>query len=90
MDFTGTKGMSPRKEMAQAGSPSFGVKSMGRSAGAHPDRTAGTGMKGAMADSERGVGAPVQHTRGMHPAQAAPDHGTMHAGYNAHDRGAKV
>lgn len=31
--------------------------------------------RGHMSDGARGAGKPIKHTRGRHPAQAAPDHG---------------
>lgn len=80
-------GMSPRKAMASgmgAGSGNFGVKdyvSEHGATGSHPDAKAMTGTKGAMADSDRGIPCGgIQHTKGMHPAQPAPDHGSTHPG----------
>lgn len=74
-------GVSPRKAMASGGGGNFGVESYhtthgGR--GMHPDHRAGTGSKGHMADSERGIGMPIHHDKNHHPAQAAPDHGPGH------------
>lgn len=82
--MAGGEGMSPRKALAGGtDSGNFGVQSyesMHGPAAAHPDRAAGTNRKGAMADGERGIGASIQHTKGHHPAQAAPDHGSTHPG----------
>lgn len=44
---------------------------------AHPDVTAN--LNGYMSDGDRGIGGGIQHTKGMMPAQAAPDHGKMYA-----------
>jgi len=75
----GGDGMSPRKSMAMGkasmGSDSFGVKPMGN-AGQHPDRNM---VHNPMEDKDRGIGMPIHHTHGYHPAQAAPSHGPMHA-----------
>ena len=77
-------GMSPRKAMAGgATGGNFGVENYESEHGpavSHPDAKAGTGRKGAMADGERGIGASVMHTKGQHPAQAAPNHGPTHPG----------
>lgn len=89
-------GMSPRKAMASGlheadtgGSGAFGVKSFTEAqghAGPHPDETAGTGRKGHMEDGDRAIGDPVMHTKGHHPAQAAPRHGPTHVdGYGMSD-----
>lgn len=90
----GSKGMSPRKAMgsglheADTGTGGFGVKSFAEAqghAGTHPDETSGTGRAGHMADSERAIGGSVHHTKGHHPAQAAPNHGPHHpGGYQDH------
>jgi len=84
-------GVSPRKAMAmgKAGEGgNFGVKSfesMNGHMGSHPDHTAHTGMKGAVGDGERAMGPGIHHTRGHHPAQAAPNHGPHHVnGYGDH------
>jgi len=82
----GDAGMSPRKAMASGkgdGGGNFGVENyadMHGSAETHPDAKAMTGAKGAMADGDRGIGMPVMHTKGHHPAQAAPNHGPTHPG----------
>lgn len=79
-------GMSPRKAMASGmgeGKGNFGVGSFDKDAQMatnHPDKVAMTGAKGAMADHERGIGMPISRGKGMHPAQAAPDHGPTHPG----------
>lgn len=92
----GELGMKPRKAMASGltGSGNFGVKSYGEEHGGmgpHPDHTAHTGMKGAMGDGERGAPPAIHHTKGHHPAQAAPSHGPHHpGGYGDHARGGKV
>lgn len=79
----GSAGMSPRKAMASGmgdGGGNFGVKSFMETNGGmqHPDHKMGTGAKGHMRDGERGIGGAITHTKGMHPAQAAPDHGPTH------------
>lgn len=84
-----SSGMSPRKVMAGAASGgNFGVESfeaMNGGLGPHPDHSAHTGRKGAMAESERAIAEPVHHTKGHHPSQAAPNHGPMHVnGYGHH------
>lgn len=91
----GSAGMSPRKAMGHgmgAGSGNFGVEDFEAMHGpseTHPDAKARTGAKPVMEDHERAIGMPVHHTKGHHPAQAAPDHGPthpgghgMHAGYS--------
>ena len=83
------RGMSPRKAMAGGTSGgNFGVESfesMQGHMGHHPDHTAGTGTKGAMPEAERAVSDGVHHTKGHHPAQAAPSHGPHHpGGYGNH------
>lgn len=79
-------GMSPRKGMASGkikGGDSFGVRPMAEmSAGPNEDHTNGTGGRGAMADGERGIGPGITHTKGMHPAQAAPSHGPTMDNWN--------
>lgn len=84
--MAGGKGMSPRKAMASGvdvGGGNFGVapfhEAQGHS-GPHPDHTAGVHMAGAMADGDRAIGDSVTHTKGHHPAQAAPNHGPTHPG----------
>ena len=92
-------GMSPRKAMASGhdfhdantGGGNFGAQSFASVQGGHnnvhPDHTARTGHKGAMADGDRAIGHSLHHTRHHHPAQAAPDHGPHHVdGYRHHDR----
>jgi hypothetical protein len=93
----GSMGMSPRKAMASgktSGDGSFGVEDFGGMNGGktHPDRMAGTGMKGAMSEADRGAPPAVHHTKGMMPAQAAPDHGPHAPGGHGMDwnRGAKL
>ena len=92
----GSKGMSPRKAMASGltGGGTFGVESHASAHGGmgpHPDHTAHTGMKGPMGDGERATPPGIHHTKGHHPAQAAPRHGANHvAGYGDHKRGGKV
>ncbi len=84
-------GMSPRKAMASGLSDkgNFGVEPMfGRDTGPHPDLKKGGAH---LEDHERGIGMPVQHTKGMMPAQAAPDHGPhghhpRHGGHDHFDR----
>lgn len=79
----GSAGMSPRKDMASTGGGNFGVGSFEKDAQratSHPDQKAMTGAKGAMADGERGIGGAITHTKGHHPAQAAPNHGPTHPG----------
>lgn len=92
--MAGEKGMSPRKAMASGmmKGGSFGVEPMSSMGmGPHPDHTAHTGMKGAMGDGERATPPGIHHTKGSHPAQAAPNHGPGHvAGYADHARGGKV
>ena len=86
----GGKGMSPRKAMASgmAKSGAMGVEPFHEvqgGMGEHPDHTAGTGEKGHMMDSERATPPAINHTKGHHPAQAAPRHGPTHvAGYGLH------
>lgn len=74
-------GVSPRKAMAMDNMPNggFDVKAFADVQGnvPHADHVAGTGRKAHMADSERGAGPGVMHTKGMHPAQAAPNHGPV-------------
>lgn len=82
----GGDGMSPRKAMAAGkgdGGGDFGVGSYAEQHGTpitHPDMKAGTGRKGVMDDGDRGIGSSIMHTKGQHPAQAAPDHGPTHPG----------
>jgi|HubBroStandDraft_3_1064219.scaffolds.fasta_scaffold129045_2 hypothetical protein len=76
----GERGMSPRKAMASgmAHGEGFGVESfheMNGGAGEHPDHKAGTGEKRHMEDHERATPPGIHHTKGHHPAQAAPRHG---------------
>lgn len=88
-------GMSQRKVMAGAGKGgNMGVEPMERAnrhAGEHPDHTAHTGMKGAMADHERATPPGIARGKGDHGMQAAPDHGPHHhKGYNQHSYGEKA
>lgn len=85
-------GVSPRKGMAMGegpGSGNFGVQSFEegalKCAGTHPDAMAKTGAKPHLEDHERGIGHPIHHTDGHHPAQAAPDHGPTHPGGHMQD-----
>ena len=88
----GSKGMSPRKAMASGLTKggNFGVESHADAHGGmgpHPDHTAHTGMDGAMEDHERATPPAIHHTKGHHPAQAAPRHGPHHpGGYGDHKR----
>lgn len=94
--MAGEMGMSPRKAMAsgKSGDGNFGTESMQSvqgGMGMHPDHTAHTGMGGAMGDGERATPPGIKHTKGHHPAQAAPRHGAHHpGGYGDHARGGKV
>ncbi len=86
----GDAGMSPRKAMASGmgDSGNFGVGSFDKDlqrATSHPDQKAMTGSKGAMEDGERGIGGAIHHTKGHHPAQAAPNHGPTHPGGHGMD-----
>jgi hypothetical protein len=88
-------GVSQRKVMAGNNKGgNMGVESMERAnrhAGMHPDQMAGTGMKGAMADSDRATGPGVPRGKMDHDMQAAPDHGPTHVGgYNQHSYGDKA
>jgi hypothetical protein len=81
------KGMNQHKAMAGAGGDSFGAEPFHEAQGhmgMHPDHAARTGQKGAMEDHERGAPPAVHHTKGMMPAQAAPDHGPH--GHGGHGR----
>ena len=86
----GEKGMSPRKAMASGmthGGGNFGTESfaeMNDGTGAHPDHLAHTGMKAHLADHERATPPAIHHTKGHHPAQAAPRHGHTHPGGHGH------
>ena len=88
----GSKGMSPRKAMASGLTKggNFGVEPYHETHGGmgpHPDHTAHTGMKEAMGDGERATPPAIHHTKGHHPAQAAPNHGPHHpGGYGDHKR----
>lgn len=78
----GSAGISPRKAMASGKmGGSFGVESFAQANRAggpsNADHMAGTGSK-MMDDGSRGIGDRVMHTKGMHGAQAAPDHGPTH------------
>lgn len=90
----GSGGMSPRKAMGMGkgdGGGNFGVESYEKAHGGpsetHPDRVAGTGSKGMMADGDRGIGGAIQHTKGQLPAQASPNHGPTHPGGHMASRG---
>jgi len=85
--------MKPRKVLGGATEGGdFGCKSIeSMSAGQHPDHAMGTGEKPAMKDGERGIGGGIQHTKGMMPAQAAPNHGPHSVGgYNEFSRDGKA
>ena len=92
----GEMGMSPRKAMAsgKSGDGNFGAEHFDKvqgGMGAHPDHTAHTGMDGHMPDGERATPPGIHHTKGHHPAQAAPRHGGTHvAGYGHHKNEGKV
>lgn len=89
--MAGENGMSPRKAIASGlvkGGGNFGVEPYGEAhggAGIHPDAAAHTGMKGAMEDHERATPPAIHHTKGYHPAQAAPRHGPHHPGGHGMD-----
>lgn len=81
----GEKGMSPRKAMASGkmGGGSFGAEPYHEMNGGHemhPDHAAGTGEKPHMEDHERATPPAIHHSKGHHPAQAAPRHGPHHVG----------
>lgn len=89
--MAGEMGMSPRKAMAsnKIGGGSFGAESYEAAhggAGMHPDHSAGTGERGAMGDGERATPPGIHHTKGHHPAQAAPRHGPTMDNYNRDGR----
>ncbi len=91
--MAGELGMSPRKAMAsgKTGDGNFGAGSFPGGMGPHPDHTAHTGANGHMGDGERAAPPAIHHTKGHHPAQAAPSHGPHHpGGYGDHKRGGKV
>lgn len=92
--MAGGNGYSPRKAMAMGKSDggSFGVEPGLATSGRRmsPDHTAGTGLKGAMDDGDRGVGHPIHHSPGMQPAQAAPIHGPHFEKEMGFDRGGKA
>jgi hypothetical protein len=78
--MAGEKGMSPRKAMASGAikGGNFGAESYHEVNGgstSHPDHAAGTGEKPHMEDHERAAPPGIHHTKGHHPAQAAPHHG---------------
>jgi len=90
--MAGEKGMSPRKAMASGAikGGSFGAEpfhEMNGGSGMHPDHAAGTGEKDVMGDGERATPPGIHHTKGHHPAQAAPRHGP---GMDSWDREGKV
>lgn len=79
----GGMGKSPRKAMAsgETGGGNFGVESFEAANGCtSKNADAGMGRKTHMEDGARAIGMPVHHTKGHHPAQAAPDHGPTHTG----------
>lgn len=87
----GSAGMSPRKAMASGmgeGAGTFDVRDIGAVTGnkPHPDQTAKTGTK-MMGDGARGIGTQVSRGKNMHPAQAAPDHGSTHPGGHGFHKG---
>lgn len=61
--------------MMVGNSPDFGVKNMGNGSKPHPDMSMKTAERPAMGDGDRAASMGIQHTKGMHPAQAAPRHG---------------
>ena len=82
--MNGENGMSPRKSMAMGktgmGEESFGVSSLEdhqNHGGEHPDADM---SHNPLEDHERGVGMGIHHSKNMHAAQAAPDHGPTHPG----------
>jgi hypothetical protein len=80
--------MNAHKAMAGAGSSgSFGVDKLPSSTDKVKNPHGSIGENGAMADSERGIGAPVARGKGQYPAQAHPDHGPHHDTFN---RGGKA
>jgi hypothetical protein len=88
--MAGEMGMSPRKAMASGkiGGGNFGTSSYAEMNGggmAHPDHSAGTGMKGTMGDGDRATPPGIHHTKGHMPAQAAPRHGPHHPGGHGDD-----
>lgn len=83
-------GVSPRKAMAMGhkDSGAGGVEPYSEALGHmghHGDHEAHTGMAEPLEDHERGIGHPIHHAKGHHPAQAAPDHGPHHPGHPHHD-----
>lgn len=95
--MAGEKGMSPRKAMASGlakGGGNFGAESyaeMNGHSGVHPDHAAHTGMKPHLEDHERATPPGIHHTKGHHPAQAAPRHGPHHpGGHGVWDREGEV
>lgn len=93
--MAGGNGYSPRKAMAMGKTDggSFGVEKGMPGAGGRkmsPDHMAKTGEMGAMDDGDRGIGMPIQHSKGMQPAQAAPKHGPHHESELGFDRGGKA
>lgn len=66
-------GMSPRKAISSSlahPDSNFDVKPMGSGAKRMTETASGE-----MDDGSRGIGGAIQHSKGMLPAQAAPDHG---------------
>ena len=86
----GEGGISPRKAMASGMTHeggNFGVEpfhEMNGGTGMHPDHAAHTGMKPHLEDHERATPPAIMHTKGHHPAQAAPRHGHTHPGGHGH------
>lgn len=87
--MAGENGMSPRKALASGkiGGGNFGAESYDgmNGAGVHPDHAAHTGMKPHLEDHERATPPAIHHTKGHHPAQAAPRHGPHHPGGHGGD-----
>lgn len=77
--LNGANGMKPRKAMASGDSMptgDFGVAPLAKTASHGPRHNSEDTMKrGPRSDGDRAGGAPIKHTRGMMPAQAAADHG---------------
>lgn len=89
--MAGELGMSPRKGMASSriGGGGFGARSYDdmNGAGVHPDAANHVGAKGTMGDDDRATPPAIHHTKGHHPAQAAPRHGPHHpSGHGDWDR----
>ena len=86
----GEGGISPRKAMASGMTHeggNFGVEpfhEMNGGTGMHPDHAAHTGMKPDLEEHEGATPPAIMHTKGHHPAQAAPRHGHTHPGGHGH------